>query len=118
MAVYQDMGMSKQGAAYLVGNFVGESYLKACSQPGDGGRALGLAQWHPERRYDMPCDYVEQLKWAVDVEMPRDTPSLKTALFNPDIDVGTIQHELYKWERWGTLGGRWIYAADIHTQIN
>src|ERR1700741_4522557 len=36
LALYQDMGMSKQGAAYLVGNFVGESHLITCGEGGAG----------------------------------------------------------------------------------
>lgn len=117
LAHYQNMGMSKQGAAYLVGNFVGESYLTDCGQWGDGGRAHGLAQWHPGRRQDMPCGFTTQLTWAVNVEMARHTPELKNCLFNPSCDVATIKSLLYQWERWGVLGGRWQYSAHIYSQI-
>jgi hypothetical protein len=117
LALYQDMGMSKQGAAYLIGNFMGESHLIPCGNYGDGGQAQGLAQWHPGRRYDMPCDYVEQLKWAVNVEMVRDTPALHDVLFDPNADIATIQYQLYRWERWGTLGARWVYAQAVYNQL-
>lgn len=109
--------MPKLAAAYLVGNFISESYLKPCGQWGDGGQAHGLAQWHPGRRGDMPCGYVEQLKWAVEVEMQRDSPASKATLFDPNSGVGDIQQALKNWERWGTLGGRWVYAGNIYAQI-
>lgn len=120
LAVYQDKGMPKLAAAYLIGNFISESYLKPCdhSRPrADGGAAWGLAQWHPNRRQDMPCDYVAQLHWAVDVEMQRDSPASRATLFDPNSGVGDIQQALKNWERWGTLGGRWVYAANIYAQI-
>lgn len=119
LAVYQDMGMTKQGAAYLVGNFMGESGLEPCASiKGDGGLAWGLGQWHPGRRVDMPCDYVEQLNWAVNVEMTRDRPQLKETLFNTSATIADIQLEIYRWERWGHLGDRWHYAAGVHEQLN
>src|SRR5690606_1164792 len=110
---YQDMGMTKQGAAYLIGNFVGESYLTPCGQYGDGGRAHGLGQWHPGRRADMPCDFKEQLTWAVNTEMVRDTPQLKEALFNPAVGIPDIKALIKAWERWGVEGSRWSYADHI-----
>jgi hypothetical protein len=117
LAHYQDLGLSKQGAAYLVGNFVGESSLVPCGVPGDGGLALGLGQWHPNRRFDMPCDYVAQLDWAFNVEMVRERPTLRQALVDPSTSAYTIMAEMYGWERWGQLGGRWIYAQNILSQI-
>lgn len=118
LAVYQDMGMSKQGAAYLIGNFMQESHLIPCADiKGDGGLAWGLGQWHPTRRQDMPCGYVEQLTWAVNVEMVRDTPALRDVLFDPNASIETIQIMLHKWERWGTLGLRWQYANTIYQQL-
>lgn len=117
LAHFQDMGMSRQGAAYLVGNFMSESNLTPCGTPGDGGLALGLGQWHPGRRIDMPCGYTEQLTWAVNVEMVRDTPDLRNVLFDPVADSYTIMVYLQKWERWGTLGPRWVYAQAIINQI-
>lgn len=118
LAHYQAKGMTKQGAAYLVGNFIHESHLLPCApNKGDGGLAWGLAQWHPGRRADMPCGFIEQLDWAVDVEMQRHTPALRTALFDPNTGTETIKALLFKWEVWGTLGGRWVYAQNIYNQI-
>lgn len=117
LAHFQDMGMSRQGAAYLTGNFLSESHLVPCGTPGDGGLALGFGQWHPGRRFDMPCDFSAQLDWAVNVEMVRDTPALRAVLFDPNSDVYTIMVYLQKWERWGTLGGRWTYAQAVIDQI-
>lgn len=117
LAHYQDMGMSRQGAAYLVGNFMGESHLIPCGNYGDGGLAQGFGQWHPGRRYDMPCDFKEQLTWAVNVEMVRDTPALRDVLFDPNASTYTIMASIQSWERWGTLGARWTYAQSIINQL-
>lgn len=114
----QNMGLSKQGTAYLVGNYLGESSLIPCGNWGDGGRAHGFGQWHPGRRQDMPCGFEEQLTWSVNVEMVRDTPQLRNVLFDSNSDVETIKHWIYRWERWGVLGSRWVYAAAIHQQLN
>lgn len=117
LAIYQDMGMSKQGAAYLIGNFMGESHLIPCGNYGDGGQAHGLGQWHPGRRHDMPCDYQEQLRWAVDVEMQRDSPATRAVLFDQGASIYQIQSGIQNWERWGTLGARWVYAANVYAQL-
>lgn len=118
LAIYQDKGMPKLATAYLIGNFISESHLKPCdSIRGDGGQAWGLAQWHPGRRGDMPCDYSAQLNWAVDVEMQRDSPATRATLFDPNASVGDIQQALKNWERWGTQGARWVYAANVYDQI-
>lgn len=119
LAHLQKKGLSKEGAAYLVGNFIGESYLTPCGQYGDGGKAHGFAQWHPTRRHDMPCGFIEQLDWAIDVEMVRDSrgnypcacEALKTA------DIPTIKLRLKQWERWGVEGNRWAYAASVYSQL-
>lgn len=118
LGVLQDMGMTKQGAAYTVGNFITESYLDPDRCTPDGELACGLAQWHPNRRTDMPAGLTAQLKWAVDTEMVRDRPQLRAALFDPNASVDTITTEFYRWERWGVQGARWTYAANVLAQIN
>jgi len=119
LAHLQKKGLSKQGAAYLTGNFIGESHLVPCGNVGDGGQAEGFAQWHPGRRYDMPCGFIEQLDWAIDVEMVRDSagsyPCLCEALKTSD--TALIMLRLQQWERWGLLGNRWIYATNIYSQL-
>lgn len=119
LAHLQKKGFSKQGAAYLTGNFIGESHLVPCGNVGDGGQAEGFAQWHPGRRYDMPCGFIEQLDWAIDVEMVRDSagsyPCLCEALKTSD--TALIMLRLQQWERWGVLGNRWIYATNIYSQL-
>lgn len=117
LAHYQDMGMSKQGAAYLVGNFIGESNLVPCGNYGDGGKAHGLGQWHPNRRKDMPCDFAEQLTWAVNTEMARDTPGLKEVLFDHNASTTSIKDFIYRWERYSIQGARWNYAQAIYNQL-
>lgn len=121
---YQNMGMSKQGAAYLVGDFLQEkpsAFIDGnpCGGVlGDGGLANGFAQWHPDRRFDMPCQFDAQLNWAVNIEMMRDMPSLKTALFDPNSSPATIQYLIQRWERYSFEGDRFYYGANILNQIS
>ena len=119
LAHLEKKGLSKEGAAYLTGNFIGESHLVPCGNTGDGGQAMGFGQWHPSRRYDMPCGFIEQLDWAIDVEMPRDSagsyPCLCEALKTANIPL--IMLRTQQWERWGVLGARWIYANNIYSQL-
>jgi len=118
---FKNRGMSKEGASYLIGNFITESFLTPCEQSGDGGLALGLAQWHPGRRYDMPCDLNEQIEWAINVEMVRDSSAMNYVCVCESVksnDVDLIKHTIQKWERWGVLGNRWEYAQNIYNQIS
>lgn len=124
LAHYQNMGMSKQGAAYLVGNFIQEkpsAFIDGnpcAGVMGDGGRAHGFGQWHPDRRFDMPCGFEEQLSWAVNTEMVRDTPDLKQALFDINSSPSTIAYLIKKWERYGEEGNRFYYGESILSQLS
>lgn len=113
LRILQDKGLTKQGAAMLTGNFITESRLIPCGLKGDGGLAEGLAQWHPNRRRDMPCDLTEQLHWAIDTEMVRDTPALAKALYKPSATVKELDHLLYRWERYGIKGNRYELGVQI-----
>lgn len=48
MQFFQSRGYSKEQAAGIVGNLMGESNLNTRAV-GDGGLARGIAQWHPDR---------------------------------------------------------------------
>lgn len=121
LAHLQDKGLTKEGSAYLVGNYIAESRLVPCGDNyGDGGYAYGLGQWHPDRRTDMPCDALQQLDWSIDTEMPRDASQmgytcLCEALYTADIQL--IKHLTQKWERWGIEGKRWYYSEHIYNQL-
>lgn len=123
LAVYKRMGLSKAGAAYLVGNFAQESpheFTSPCSHYGDGGAALGFGQWHTARRVDMPCDVTKQLKWAVNVEMPRDAAGNGYASLSDRLrsnDVADIVYGIRQWERYGVEGLRFTYGAQIYNSI-
>ena len=45
-----EVGMTKEQAAGFAGNIQQESGFNPQVKPGDGGKALGIAQWHPDRR--------------------------------------------------------------------
>lgn len=121
LAHLQAKGLTKQGAAYLVGNYIAESYLTPCGVWGDGGQAHGLAQWHPGRRQDMPSDCAlnVQLDWAIDVEMKRDGggTQLYPMLFDLNATAAQLLHGMYLYERYGVEGNRSAYGSDILRQI-
>lgn len=128
LALYQNMGLTKQGAAMLIGNFLQEKPSAFATgdpcggAPGDGGLAEGFAQWHPGRRGDMPCGFTEQLKWAVDVEMVRDNErggghNLAGLLRTPSSSIGQLDAGIKAWERYGTKGLRYDYGVYILNQL-
>ena len=49
MNFFQSKGLTKAGAAGLVGNLIQESKLGLNKKAGDGGHAFGIAQWHKDR---------------------------------------------------------------------
>lgn len=116
VSFYLSKGLSPQGAAYLVGNFVQESGLdpnaKGDKDKNGNYTAFGLAQWRGNRRKGMPSDFMGQLGFALE-EMQRDTPSLLPTLKNPNASIETIKRELKKWERYGIEGNRYGYGAQI-----
>lgn len=123
LSIYQDMGLTKTGAAFIVGNFLHESptaFTDPCKQYGDGGLALGFGQWHPGRRVDMPCTVVEQLKWAVATEMPRDARNNGYASLDARLrtdDANDIMRGIRQWERYGIEGKRYYYGQIIFDAI-
>lgn len=46
---FRSRGWSSEQSAGIVGNLIGESNLRT-GAIGDGGRAYGIAQWHPDRQ--------------------------------------------------------------------
>ena len=49
MEFFQSKGLSAHQAAGIVGNLITESSLNTTIK-GDGGKAFGIAQWHPDRQ--------------------------------------------------------------------
>jgi hypothetical protein len=123
LAVFKGIGLTKEGAAFIVGNYAQESahaFTDPCVSFGDGGLALGFGQWHPARRVDMPCTVNAQLIWSVDVEMPRDAlhngyVSLSDRLKSNDI--ADIKNGIKRWERYGYEGNRFLYGQQIYDEI-
>ena len=50
MEFFQSKGLSAHQAAGIVGNLIVESAGLNTTIKGDGGKAFGLAQWHPDRQ--------------------------------------------------------------------
>lgn len=49
---FMSKGWTREQAAGIVGNLMQESGLDPHCRPGDGGHAVGLAQWHEDRQQD------------------------------------------------------------------
>lgn len=115
LAHYLDAGLSKTASAYLVGNLVAESKLDHTNKSGDGGKAHGLAQWHPNRRHDMPEDYHGQLAFVL-VEMKRQTPEAYNLITNnPTPSQAARAMKIF--EAYGVEGRRFHYAEQIAARL-
>lgn len=119
LATYQDMGLTKQGSAMLIANFIEESHLDPSNCDGDGGTACGIGQWRFSRQEGMPAGYQEQLKWAVEVEMIRDSGGhmLRQLLFDPNASTEIIYEGLSNWERWGIANHRYAWGVSLHEML-
>lgn len=115
LAFYLDKGLSKTAASYLVGNLVAESHLDHTNKTGDGGLAWGLAQWHPNRRHDMPADYHGQLQFVL-TEMQRTTPEAYRIITNNPSEYDAAR-AMKIFEGYGIEGARFSYAAHILQKI-
>lgn len=120
LAHLQARGLTKEGAAYLTGNFISESYLEWDNCHGDGGTACGIAQWRGGRQAGMPQGLIEQIDWALDYEMPRHANAagygcLCAAVKSSNINV--IKATIKLWEVYGLEGGRYQYGAAIYAQL-
>lgn len=125
VAYYQNLGMTKQGVAMLVGNYLQEMPIAFVSgnpcDPagyGDGGRALGFAQWHPGRRVKMPCGFHEQLGWALgEMKRHHGGKRLRPLLFDSKATVDQIHIGIKGWEVYGVAGNRYQYGKNILKQL-
>lgn len=115
LAFYLDKGLSKTAASYLVGNLVAESHLDHTNKTGDGGLAWGLAQWHPNRRHDMPADYHGQLAFVL-TEMQRQTPEAYRIITNNPSEHDAAR-AMKIFEGYGIEGARFHYAKVILNKI-
>lgn len=122
LAHLQAKGLTKQGAAYLTGNFIAESYIEPHNCDGDGGTACGLGQWRFDRQEGMPTELIPQLDWAIDVEMERDNArggghNLRALLFDANATRADLQYGFKLWERYGVEGNRAAYGDAIYAQL-
>lgn len=108
------IGVPRVAALQQVGSWQHESGLDPCQKVGDNGVAWGLNSWHPGRRADMPEDLTAQVKWAVQVEMPRDCQSCYDEFMRAD-NVWSVRQAIQRSTRWGVEGKRW-YMADTYSQ--
>lgn len=108
---YQSKGLTNEGVAYLVGNFIGESSLRP-DAVGDNGLALGIAQWHPARRVGLPNDLHGQLDYAL-TEI--DHYPLSSALRGSNVWV--IQNGIRQYEGYSVEGNRFEYARELLKEL-
>lgn len=62
MQYFMSQGWTKEQAAGIVGNIQKESQFDHTVDTGDGGKAYGLAQWHPDRQQDFKNKYGKSIK--------------------------------------------------------
>lgn len=109
---FLDQGFTPTATAYLVGSLKWESGLNPMAS-GDGGKALGLNQWWPDRRVGMPNTFEGQLAWVIhDMEADTASSGILEVMRNSS-EANAIKTALQAWTRWGVLGDRWVYAEKI-----
>lgn len=109
---FLSQGFTPTATAYLVGSLKWESGFDP-ARSGDGGKALGLNQWWPDRRVGMPATFEGQLQWVIK-DMQSDSMSkgvLQT--MQTSNDAAAVKAAIEQWTRWGVLGDRWVYAEQI-----
>lgn len=112
MDFYIANGFTKMAAANLAGTINQESGFRTTVY-GDGGKAYGIYQWHPSRRYDMPSGFHNQLVFSIK-EMKRDSPNTYRVLTSSS-DKSAIRSAIKSWIRWGHLGSRWHFADQYYS---
>ena len=63
-----ELNLTKEQAAGIAGNIFEESEFNPHGKPGDGGLALGIAQWHPDRRRGIDLtrmSYEDQVSYLI-----------------------------------------------------
>lgn len=133
---FQGRGYSHSQSAGIIGNLMGESSLNT-GAVGDGGRARGIAQWHPDRWQPLsswakaqgkdPDDFTTQLE-MVDYELRNKEKRAFNALMrSKTVDEATaafIGFERPAGFTWNTprqghnYGGRLSYANQVFSVMN
>lgn len=108
---YQSKGITNVGVAYLVGNFVSESSLRP-DAIGDGGLALGIAQWHPERRVGLPDTLQGQLEFAW-----REIQNYPLAGALHGTNEWVLQNGIKRYEGYSVEGNRFVYARELLKEL-
>lgn len=75
--ILTSLGLSSEAATGVIGNLMAESNLNPTGPAGDGGKAKGIAQWHPDR-------YNAMRHWAF------------SHGYNPDTLEGQLRYVAYE----------------------
>ena len=116
--LHKHYGFTEQGAAWFTGALVWESGLDPNIE-GDGGAALGLAQWHSFRRNsNFPYgDVWGQLEYAVN-EMKNNYPTAYAIYTDPNASDEDLSRANYIYEGYGVKGLRDTFGDLLEQQIN
>lgn len=135
MKFFMSKNYTKIAAAGIVGNLMEESSLQPHGPAGDGGKAIGIAQWHPSRRRNIAnyfgksvenMNFEEQLA-AVDWEIRngKGTPTNKPIFdeLNRATDVGVAARTFMNKfeapaERFNNGIKRTRYAMDVLATVS
>lgn len=104
---YTSRGFTHTATAYLMGTIKQESVFDHTVY-GDNGRALGLFQWHPDRRVGMPMTFQGQLQWSVQ-ELQNSYPEILSTLKTSN-NRSQVMGAIQGWIRYGHAGRRYEYA--------
>lgn len=61
---FMSLGWTKEQSIGIVANLIGESNLSHTVDTGDGGRAYGIAQWHPDRQRNFAKVFWKSIQWS------------------------------------------------------
>lgn len=118
-------GLSNHVAAGIVGNLIQESGLKT-NIKGDGGKAFGIAQWHPDRQKGLKAladsrgtkidDFETQLEYVWQELNTTEKGTLSRLLNSRNVDEATtifMRHFERPNEKYANLTGRIKYANSL-----
>jgi hypothetical protein len=117
LKLVNDYGFTEQGAAWFTGALIWESGLDP-SITGDGGKALGIAQWHEARRTgSFPHgDFWGQLQYAVN-EMKNNYPKAYNIYTDPFASDADLSDANKNYEGYGKKGQRDVIGNQLEEMI-
>lgn len=117
LAYFKDaLNITTEQAAGIVGNLVGESGLNP-SAKGDGGKAYGIAQWHPDRQANFKKQFgidIRQSTFQQQLEFVAwELKNTERNAFNKLLGAGTIAEATQSFMRWFERPADWAAKESL-----